>query len=396
MDVQGFAKKMMGDWVTATQNTPIETLEDGWQVVHPDEAKLRAAGLSEEQIASLDLRNGGNIDDEGNVLYLDDKRLARKEHANQPMYENKPDSTDGVPAMWEFMEQNVMEAKPENWEMVKKEFQTIVALAQAGNPQEPGTSTAKTIELGMGLGGSTHGVMLPLNIDLTDDEKATSTTVPIDLIDQAIDEAEFIGGMQKCVCRDIGNCQDYPLDCACLFFNMAGKKVVANGMAVEMTKEEAKRRVRRAADAGLVGHALWIEVEQLVWGFANSKMTEFFEICFCCPCCCVAQACSRVQARQGKMFLTPSGFTAVVDHSKCVGCGKCAQEGPGCPEDAIAFRGDGKMVVNQEYCIGCGLCRRGCPEGAIRITQTMPMRQSIHEHFEKEARIDLVMDRCTV
>lgn len=183
MDVQGFAKKMMGDWVTATQNTPIETLEDGWQVVHPDEAKLRAAGLSEEQIASLDLRNGGNIDDEGNVLYLDDKRLARKEHANQPMYENKPDSTDGVPAMWEFMEQNVMEAKPENWEMVKKEFQTIVALAQAGNPQEPGTSTAKTIELGMGLGGSTHGVMLPLNIDLTDDEKATSTTVPIDLID---------------------------------------------------------------------------------------------------------------------------------------------------------------------------------------------------------------------
>lgn len=92
-----------------------------------------------------------------------------------------------------------------------------------------------------------------------------------------------------------------------------------------------------------------------------------------------------------------SGFTATVDHARCTACGKCLEGKVPCPEDAISYRPeDGKMVVNQEYCIGCGLCKKQRPEGAIRIQQTMPMRKSIHEHFMKEARIDLVIDKCTV
>lgn len=389
-------QSMIEDWMAAKANIP--TVQVGEYIVTPaDEEKLRAAGYTDAQIAALDLRNGGNVDDEGNVLYLDDARLARKEHPNQPMYENAPDATEGYPAMWEYISQNIMESKPSNWEMVKDEFRAIGTMAAAMN-DKPGVSTAKEFELGMGLGGSTHGVMLPLNVDLTDDPKAKSVTVPMDLIDQAIDMAEFIGGMRKCVCRDKEQCEHFPIEgCACLFFNMAGKKVVANGLADELTKEEAKARVRKAAELGLVGNALWIEVEQLVWGFMNSKMTEFFEICFCCPCCCVAQTCARVGGRQAAMFLTPSGFTATVDHRKCVGCKKCSQWKVTCPEDAISYRPeDGKMVVNQEFCIGCGLCKRQCEHDAIKIQQTMPMRESIHEHFVKEARIDLVIDKCTV
>lgn len=392
-DLQG---QMIADWQKATEELPTKK-QGEYTVILPDEEKLRQAGLTNEEIKNFDLRNGTNIDDNGNVLNLDEARQKRKEHPNQPMYENTPDEIAGVPAMKEYILQNIMEAKPENWEMVKKEFDTIIELTAAKNTDEPGTDTSKTIELGMGLGGSTHGVMLPLNVDLTEDERAKSTPVPLDLIDRAIEEAEFIAGMRTCVCRDKEDCQDYPHDCACLFFNMAGKKVVKNNLADELTKEEAKARVRRAADAGLVGHALWIEVEQLVWGFATSKMTEFFEICFCCPCCCVAQACARVSSRQGKMFITSSGFTSVVDHSKCKGCKTCTAGKVACPENAISYRPeDGKMVINQEYCIGCGLCKKQCPNDAIKIKQTMPMRESIHEHFLKEARIDLVMDRCTV
>lgn len=97
------------------------------------------------------------------------------------------------------------------------------------------------------------------------------------------------------------------------------------------------------------------------------------------------------------MFITPSGFTSVVDHSKCKGCKTCTAGKVACPENAISYRPeDGKMVINQEYCIGCGLCKKQCPNDAIKIKQTMPMRESIHEHFLKEARIDLVMNRCTV
>ena len=36
-----------------------------------DEAKLRSLGVSEEVIESMDIRDGGNIDPQGNVLYQD-------------------------------------------------------------------------------------------------------------------------------------------------------------------------------------------------------------------------------------------------------------------------------------------------------------------------------------
>jgi len=53
--------------------------------------KLRALNIPEEVIANLDARNGGNIDEEGNVLFLDEERQKRKEHPEKPMWKNKPD-----------------------------------------------------------------------------------------------------------------------------------------------------------------------------------------------------------------------------------------------------------------------------------------------------------------
>ena len=35
-----------------------------------DEAKLRSLGVSDEVIESMDIRDGGNIDPQGNVLFL--------------------------------------------------------------------------------------------------------------------------------------------------------------------------------------------------------------------------------------------------------------------------------------------------------------------------------------
>lgn len=39
----------------------------------------------------------------------------------------------------------------------------------------------------------------------------------------------------------------------------------------EMTKEEAKAHVYEARNAGLMGQALYVELEQMVWGFRNDK-----------------------------------------------------------------------------------------------------------------------------
>ena len=378
---------------TTPREFPVEK-QGEWTVVKPNIEKLKEAGLNDEQIAALDMRNGGNIDDEGNVLFLDENRLARKEHPELPMYQNKADEGSAA----EYLLQNVMCNNPENWELHKRSFNTIIGMFQMGNTQ-PGVSTAMDLVSASPAtngNGSTHVNMLPVDIDLTDDERSKSVVLPIDLIDQVIDKAPFIAKMDKCVCRDKEDCQDYPHDCACLFFNMAGKKVVGNRLAHELTHDEAKKEVRRAVAAGLIPQALWIEVEQVIWGFPNSKMSEFFEICFCCPCCCVAMTCARVGSRQAKFMEQPSGFTAVVNHTICEGCKTCSTSKHTCPVDAIAYREDGKCVINQEYCIGCGICRSNCPNGAIKIKQTMPMRSSIHEYFEKEASIDLTLEKCTV
>ncbi len=233
-----------------------------------------------------------------------------------------------------------------------------------------------------------RGVTIP--VGATHD--MTSVTVPMDLVKKAISEAHYIGGMKECLCRAGQNCQTYPHDLACLFLNMGGKVVVDHGMAVELTREEAYARVDRAAELGLVCQSLWVEVEQLIWGFRNDEMNAFLEICFCCPCCCVGFNLSKNATRDVKRRFSPVGWTAVVNHAKCTGCKSCV--GHYCPQDAIHFRAsDGKMVIDQENCIGCGFCRAHCPEDAIEIKQTMPMRDDVHDYFLQEGRLDIVPGR---
>jgi len=54
------------------------------------------------------------------------------------------------------------------------------------------------------------------------------------------------------------------------------------------------------------------------------------------------------------------------DEEKCTDCGACISL---CPVDAIAFRGDFSVVLDEEKCVGvtCGLCVDACPRGAIRL-----------------------------
>ena len=146
-----------------------------------------------------------------------------------------------------------------------------------------------------------------------------------------------------------------------------------------------------AAKRGLACLSLWVEVEQLVWGLRNDEMSDFVEICFCCPCCCTALNLCKATTRDVRKRFTPSGFTATIDHEKCVGCKRCLKTVY--PQDALSFRESGGVVcVNQETCFGCGYCKPACEAGAISIRKTMPMRESMHEYFLKEHRLDLAVD----
>ncbi len=56
---------------------------------------------------------------------------------------------------------------------------------------------------------------------------------------------------------------------------------------------------------------------------------------------------------------------AVIDPSKCIGCGACAEH---CKFDAIIRNGD-VYTVNEYACEGCGVCAYVCPEKAVTLLE---------------------------
>ncbi|KON30954.1 hypothetical protein AC482_02360 [miscellaneous Crenarchaeota group-15 archaeon DG-45] len=54
------------------------------------------------------------------------------------------------------------------------------------------------------------------------------------------------------------------------------------------------------------------------------------------------------------------------DDERCTDCGACVSL---CPVDAIAFRDDSSVDIDEERCLGvtCGLCVDACPTRAIRL-----------------------------
>ena len=54
------------------------------------------------------------------------------------------------------------------------------------------------------------------------------------------------------------------------------------------------------------------------------------------------------------------------DEEGCIDCGACVSL---CPVDAIRFKGDLSVALDEEKCMGvtCGLCVDACPRKAIRL-----------------------------
>jgi Pyruvate/2-oxoacid:ferredoxin oxidoreductase delta subunit len=248
-------------------------------------------------------------------------------------------------------------------------------------------SFKKLIKIYPELEKNTGTVILPLNVDISD--KAEKVALPIDLVKAALKKTTFIAGMNCCLCRQSNLCKDYPIDLGCLFLGESSRSVVKYGLAREFTYEEAMERVERAASLGLPAQSVWIEFEQPLWGVPNSEMDNFLEVCFCCPCCCIAMQLSSNLTEKERVRFHPSGWTAVADRTKCVGCGRCLTGPRTCPADAISLDENKKIVINQETCLGCGLCKTKCKLDVIKIKQTMPMRADIGEYFDEEFNVGL-------
>lgn len=323
-----------------------------------------------------------NIDEHGNVLWLDEERLARKVMDYEP-YSN-PKRGLGIV---NFIKEH-LSARPWNMKLFHGIFRLVVGGSRWLKEDSLRCRFYRWITMiAPPEKHHTSAVVLPLNVDLT--EAGQKVPVPADFLKDAIKNATYITGMPYCICRDASGCKDYPHDLACIFIGEGARTLVRHGLAEEFTYEQACERIDRAAELGLFGHAVWIEVEQLLWGIPNQQMDQFMEVCFCCPCCCVGVQLAANGTRDVKQRFHPAGWTAVADLSKCTGCGQCISGPNGCPQEAITFGEGGKIQINQEYCTGCGLCKARCRRDAIMIKQTMPMRENMHEYFDKEFNIDV-------
>ena len=340
-------------------------------------------------------RSKTNIDEKGNVLFLDEERLERK-NVGFPPFKNH---SNGL-GIYNFIKTHLLAMNDKRWPMALKLYHFFIKFSVW---MKKGGMKAylykKMIMLHPDKETHTSTIIMPLNVDVDEPkvmemdidvtDKGEKGVLPIDLIKESLKHMKYISGMKTCLCREANDCEDYPVDVACIFMGEPAKTVVENGLAVPLTYEEACARVDLAAKHGLVGQAVWIEVEQMLWGARNDEMDKFLEICFCCPCCCIAMRLARNATSKERHRFQPAGWTAVPDRTKCVGCGLCTEGEHGCPVEAITIGEDDKVVIDQEICVGCGICKTRCPADVIKIKQTMPMRGDVREYFRESYNLEL-------
>ena len=197
-------------------------------------------------------------------------------------------------------------------------------------------------------GFSTNRVV-PINETIRSESKVHT----FNQINSYIDKADPIG-VYTCFCRHEAKLLDEKDDCGmpmevCMLFGAGARFFIERGIARQLTKEEAKKVLRTAAEAGLVHAGL------------NTQELDF--ICNCCPCHCMIlkDALSRSKPAE---FLG-SGYQPEIDPEACTGCETCIER---CPAKAMTLPED-VPVIDLDRCFGCGVCAVGCPMEAITMVE---------------------------
>lgn len=226
-------------------------------------------------------------------------------------------------------------------------------------------------------GAKSQAYTLNINADVTD--AAQGVILPVDMMKQLIRESSYRAIMNQCLCRCAFDCKDFPHNQGCLFIGEGAKGIVKQGQGRKVSVEEALAHIDRGAQLGLIGQAMWLEVERLILGVRHEKdVARWLEICFCCPCCCgtFKMIKNANQADISERFRS-IGWKAHVDEESCVACGLCIEK---CPVQAITLNNK-HLAVDQEKCLGCGFCAARCQPKSIKLHLHAPLLDKVQDYF---------------
>ena len=184
-----------------------------------------------------------------------------------------------------------------------------------------------------------------------------------------IDHQDFIA-VTRCACRQRKRTDPEFLDCGhpeevCLHFKEMARYLVENGLGRRITREEAKKILNAAADAGLV-HAI------------SNWQKDPDTICNCCKCSCIFFECYHV-LRHNKSH-DFSNYRLKINSQTCKACSLCTKR---CPVQAVRLEesplADNKLgkvaTLDPDACLGCGVCVHKCPTKSLILelrAETLP------------------------
>jgi ferredoxin len=201
-------------------------------------------------------------------------------------------------------------------------------------------------------------------IPVEEEIKSGIEVYPYDILSEYVEKTEHIA-VSACYCRHhselLGDPCDKPKE-VCLSFGPGAKFVAERGFGRLVSKEEARKILDTAEEAGLI--------------HCSSNTANYIDfVCNCCDCHCgVVQSLKE----QMKNFGSVSNFMVEVDADNCNGCELCIDR---CPMDALVMK-DAVAERMDEGCVGCGLCVSSCPMEVLRMVNRPERHDPPRNHRE--------------
>jgi ferredoxin len=249
-------------------------------------------------------------------------------------------------------------------DQVQANYDQLVPMLQKAPPVDRTVPIRQTEE-----GDTIRIIPLDRNVEVPEE-----FVLPSQSVDDIIDKFDDIA-VGHCFCRQrravLGEpCRfDAPTK-TCFTFGKSARHTAAQGFAEMISKEEARRIMQEAEEAGLVHKAF----------HPNSKVSRpETSICNCCKDCCDTLRLWRDGAFP---LINSTYYLSVIDEELCTGCGVCVER---CPTDAITLNDDGKAERDESSCFGCGICARFCPEEAVSLKEGLRRVSVLPPRLRREA-----------